>query len=543
MSETDSQTKIEDGRFDLLVQKYLSKSLEPAEAEELRLLLENEPGLAERLFGQFEVDALLRDAATADRVSPLHLEQSTHPARHAGRPGSGYGWAAAAAVAAIAGVILYMRQPANAPVVSTINPPASAAQEANTGAVAVVGDLVGAVPEAGGPTFICNAPIEPGVIKLKSGIVRLDFFSGARVLLTGPAEFELITKDRAICRSGKLSAEVPPQARGFTIVTPEGEVRDLGTAFGMNVGTGGSEVHVIEGEVEIPGVEPKLLRKGEAMKLEKSGNSRRVTADPNAFQLTGEVQRLSTDEIRRRNVIWERAMNKMNADPSLLARFSLRNNGDHRSFRYTNTSARREIADGAIIGCLETDGRWPGLSALQFGSLSDRVRIDVPGEFEALTFTAWVSVQGLPQRYSSLLMTEGFETGEVHWQVVDNGRVRIGISPPGTDVPMNFDSRRMVYPDTFGQWLHLAAVVDRTSRTITHYFNGTKTSQESYPDMPVLRMGTSNIGNWSEPSNRIPIRNFIGMIDELTIHDRALTAREIDRLHDTGCPAVGAATR
>ena len=173
-----------------------------------------------------------------------------------------------------------MRQPANAPVISTIDPPASAAPEPNTGAVAVVGDLVGAVPEEGGATFICNAPIEPGVIKLKSGIVRLDFFSGARVLLTGPAEFELISKDRAICRSGKLSAEVPPQARGFTIVTPEGEVRDLGTAFGMNVGTGGSDIHVIEGEVEIPGIEPKLLRKGEAMKLEKSGNSRRVTADP-----------------------------------------------------------------------------------------------------------------------------------------------------------------------------------------------------------------------------------------------------------------------
>ena len=543
MSETDPQTKIEDGRFDLLVQKYLGKSLDPAEADELRLLLENEPGLAERFFGQFEVDALLRDAATADRVSPIYLEPWSPSVRQTGRSGSGYGWAAAAAVAAIAGVVLYLRQPANMPVVSKSPPPATAAQEPNTGAVAVVGDLVGAVPEAGGPTFICNAPIEPGVIKLKSGIVRLDFFSGARVLLTGPAEFELVSKDRAICRSGKISAEVPPQARGFTIVTPEGEVHDLGTAFGMNVGAGGSDIHVIEGEIEIPSIEPKLLRKGEAVKLEKGGTSRRVTADPAAFQLTGDVQRLSTDEIRRRNVIWERAMEKMNAEPSLLARFSLRKNSDHHSFRYPNTSVRREIADGAIIGCLETDGRWPGIAALQFGSLSDRVRIDIPGEFEALTFTAWVSVQALPQRYSSLLMTEGFEPGEVHWQIVDNGKVRIGISAPDTDIPMNFDSRRMVLPDTFGQWLHLAAVVDRKNRTITHYFNGSKTSQESYPDMPVLRMGTSNIGNWSEPANRIPIRNFVGMMDELTIHDRALTAREIDRLHDSGCPAVRASTR
>ena len=79
MAETDSQTKMEDGRFDLLVQQYLSESLEPAEAEELRLLLENQPGLAERFFGQFEVDALLRDAATADRVSPFNSNNGPTP--------------------------------------------------------------------------------------------------------------------------------------------------------------------------------------------------------------------------------------------------------------------------------------------------------------------------------------------------------------------------------------------------------------------------------------------------------------------------------
>lgn len=69
---------------------------------------------------------------------------------------------------------------------------------------------------------------------------------------------------------------MPPQARGFTIVTPEGEARDLGNAFGVNVGPSGSDVHVLDGEVEIPS-------------LERDGRSRRMAADPGVFQLSGEV--------------------------------------------------------------------------------------------------------------------------------------------------------------------------------------------------------------------------------------------------------------
>src|SRR5690606_19090519 len=49
---------------------------------------------------------------------------------------------------------------------------------------------------------------------------------------------------------GRLAAEVPPSAKGFTVVTPTGNAIDLGTRFGVDVpAQGHAEIHVFEGEV------------------------------------------------------------------------------------------------------------------------------------------------------------------------------------------------------------------------------------------------------------------------------------------------------
>ena len=39
---------------------------------------------------------------------------------------------------------------------------------------------------------------------LKSGHAQIEFYSGARVILEGPAEFELISRTEAFCKRGKL---------------------------------------------------------------------------------------------------------------------------------------------------------------------------------------------------------------------------------------------------------------------------------------------------------------------------------------------------
>ena len=56
------------------------------------------------------------------------------------------------------------------------------------------------------------------------------------------------------------------------------------------------------------------------------------------------------------------------------------------------------------MGCSWATGRWPDKQGLEFRQVSDRVRLHIPGEFEAMTLMAWVRVDALPNKFNSLLM-------------------------------------------------------------------------------------------------------------------------------------------
>ena len=87
---------------------------------------------------------------------------------------------------------------------------------------------------------------------LKSGFAQIDFYSGATVILEGPAEFRLISRTEAYCTRGKLRATVPAQAQGFTIGSPKLDLIDRGTEFGLDVGEK-TQVHVFQGKVDVYG--------------------------------------------------------------------------------------------------------------------------------------------------------------------------------------------------------------------------------------------------------------------------------------------------
>ena len=55
---------------------------------------------------------------------------------------------------------------------------------------------------------------------------------------------------------------------------------------------------------------------------------------------------------------------------------------------------REKPGDGAIVGCTWSTGRWQGKHGLEFKQVSDRVRFNVPGEFQSLTMLTWVRIDG-----------------------------------------------------------------------------------------------------------------------------------------------------
>ncbi|MEO2033103.1 MAG: FecR domain-containing protein [Planctomycetaceae bacterium] len=120
--------------------------------------------------------------------------------------------------------------------------------------------------------------IGKGKLHLEVGLARLDFHNGATVTLQGPAEFEVLSADRTRLRSGILTASIPESAIGFEVITPAMDVVDLGTSFGVSVGTDGeTDVCVFEGEVEVSLTDgadtPQLVREGNAVRSRPEADS------------------------------------------------------------------------------------------------------------------------------------------------------------------------------------------------------------------------------------------------------------------------------
>ena len=131
-------------------------------------------------------------------------------------------------------------------------------------------------------------------LHLQSGVVELAFISGARAAIEGPAEIKVTRRNGIELRQGKLSADVPHQAIGFTVETPNAAVTDLGTRFGIDAkAKDSSEVNVFEGKVHVTqGRDAKApdnewsLTRNMAMILDSRGGVTAAAAPESSFPQT-----------------------------------------------------------------------------------------------------------------------------------------------------------------------------------------------------------------------------------------------------------------
>ncbi len=135
-----------------------------------------------------------------------------------------------------------------------------------------------------------QSPLPAGPLRLVEGLVEINFASGATVILQAPAELELVSRDRARLTHGKLVGEVPPEARGFTVIAPNATVIDLGTEFGIDVDRAGmAHVEVFTGEVALStpfkdrDASAHAVKAGGAVTVNAQGQVNPTTATPFAF--------------------------------------------------------------------------------------------------------------------------------------------------------------------------------------------------------------------------------------------------------------------
>lgn len=501
----------------------------PAARDEYILRLELHSRLASDpdLFGSMQADAPA--AGMAARAVPMMEDRLPGNLRPGARVKA---WAAAfaACVALIAvGVWTVKRSP-------TVDQAVTTSQ-----AVAMLNRTVSAEWQNPEEAPKLNAPLEPSLLQLESGLAEIVFYSGARLILEGPAELQLISASQAFCRAGRINAEMPPAARQFRVDTPHATVTDMGSSFGLDVSERRTELHVFNGDVNLrTGGEDRILTAGSGALVEASEHPRSITADRAQFASMFDLNAKSRAVEAIRFDQWKTASELLNANPALLLRFDLTGTNSL-TWQLRNTCKQQfRAADATIIGCQWVEGRWPGKRALEFQSVNDRVRVNVPGAFDAFTLTAWVRVQGLDRKLNSLFMSDGFLPGTIHWLIRRDGV--LGLTVIGRE-PRNHQivaSPPVISLDKFGMWLHVAAVLDEQSGRVIHYLNGKAVSEESLRIPGPFHFGEAELGNWNSkgfPKDEpFMIRNFSGAIDEFCLFTRALEPAEIRTLYGEGKP-------
>jgi hypothetical protein len=127
----------------------------------------------------------------------------------------------------------------------------AAANDRGTDAIATLTQLVDPVWRAETPRLRNGTQLLPGSrVALESGVAKVVFDCGAEVMLEGPCDFEAQSRMVGRLDSGRITADVPRRAFAFAILCPGVDFVDMGTSFGVAVGSNGrTELHVFEGEV------------------------------------------------------------------------------------------------------------------------------------------------------------------------------------------------------------------------------------------------------------------------------------------------------
>jgi len=284
-------------------------------------------------------------------------------------------------------------------------------------------------------------------------------------------------------------------------------------------------------ELHQPLAPMRKLTTGTAAGLEQPGSTRTLAANAAAFTFSHDLEARVTASGRHAFERWQESSARRNEAPDVRLHLDFQDDKGARSLRNAAEHGQ-EIAAGSIVGCVWTEGRWPGKRALQFRSVSDRVRLSIPEEYRQVTLAAWVQVHSLTPRQNSLFMCEDWNPGDMHWQILADGSLCLGIASGPQAATDDYISPAIFTPERLGQWIHLAVVYDTAGGEVRHYVNGKRISRHPMLHRTVLRPGLAELGNWNPSAKwrQRPVRNFVGAMDDFSLCARALNDDEMRKL-------------
>ncbi|MEN6451562.1 MAG: LamG-like jellyroll fold domain-containing protein [Thermoguttaceae bacterium] len=436
-------------------------------------------------------------------------------------------------------------------------------------------DVIGRVTEMVGCRWddAVSSPCRPGEpisrgskYVLDSGLVELAYDSGAKVVLQGPCVYEADSDRGGSLASGRLIARVerPKSAssgdsRLFTVHTPTATVSDLGTEFGVEVdGSGATRSCVFDGKVEVQPREPTPQAAG-GEEIDRpieliAGQSIRVVHDAEGGALRtvrgqadgalfpvrpGRLTEFVAQERLKAFQRWRAYSQRLRKDPALVAYYTFETRGRDptRSMSILpNVAATGEALDGNISGPRWAEGRFPGKFALRFWGPGYRDCVSLPeSERFRLTrdfsFAVWFQSHVAGDGCGHLL-----SKGNEDWRLCVRS---LGVQFLTGDIDRGKTvSDLLETPTSFhaSDW-HLI---------VANFKSGERTAKKQlYIDSRLV--GTSIAPLLASPAHGAlvtigdnavwgPKGEFSGLIDEVAIFSRALTAGDVQEMFAAGSP-------
>ena len=157
--------------------------------------------------------------------------------------------------------------------------------------------------------------------------------------------------------------------------------------------------------------------------------------------------------------------------------------------------------------------------ALSFNGTSARVNVNDSNSLDlttAMTLEAWVNPASASSAFRTIILKE--RTGQLVYALYSS----TGNGRPDSEATIGGSNRTLAATSALptGTWTHLASTYD--GATLRLYVNGIQVSQLAVSGSITTSTGALRIGG-----NAIWGEYFSGLIDEVRIYNRALTAREI----------------
>ena len=257
MSESDPSM------FDRLLERHFDGGNSAAEAQDLARLIRKDPGRARAFARASALHLQIRSVLQLGRQEGFAEPPVRRPARHLRLVG------AAALVAVVASLGLMMKtgrlsswqlKPGNAMTSAVPSAVPAAVLTATSGATWA---------DADEELVLRRGDLPAGRLVLVSGLAEFTTADGAVCLVQGPATFEFNASDRLRIDRGKVVCRCPTEASRITVVTPQSQVTDLGTEFGVSVSDDSdTEVAVLQGQVRLQaGERSQILGVGQALSV------------------------------------------------------------------------------------------------------------------------------------------------------------------------------------------------------------------------------------------------------------------------------------